>query len=185
MKNTTHTLPWIALLCFAGWSCKGEVQRVGDDAQIPVEVDAGPRDLLIDDDAPPTAGDITLYDATTNPGDPCTFSFCAGEMICMANVCRTRCTQTVCHEKPTECAADERCVWASDFSGACLPATNIYRENCDQQDWLNCTEGTLCIRVSGMPAKCILVCEDNSDCPTGIACTALNPPNEMCKVCPE
>ena len=122
-----------------------------------------------------------LQDLTAAAGDPCTFGKCGPNLICMANVCMKMCTQTMpgCNDKVTECDnTKEGCMYASDFTDACYPASAKENEPCDGAKAIFCVGGNLCVKVGTKAPKCLRLCKYG--CPSGTQCGKTN---NNCSVC--
>lgn len=120
-------------------------------------------------------------DLTAAAGDPCTYGKCGPNLICMANVCMTMCVQPMpgCNDKVAACKADkEACMYASDFTDACYPATAKEGQPCDLAKAIYCVGGTLCVKVGTATPKCLRLCKYG--CPAGAQCGKTS---NNCQVC--
>jgi hypothetical protein len=111
-------------------------------------------------------------DLTTKAGDPCTSGKCGANLICMANSCLKMCTapKAGCNHKESVCGANEACMWGSDFTDACYPASANYLQACDYSKGIYCVGGTLCVKVDNNAPKCLKVCPGGTGCPSGVPC---------------
>lgn len=117
-------------------------------------------------------------DLPSKPGTACYYNQCAAGLICMANVCETKCTEPVpgCNAKTSQCPPGKTCMWASTFTGACMTATAKYLQSCSQGKY--CEQGTLCVQVGGKAPKCLRLCQYG--CPAGAPCGSTN---TGCRIC--
>ncbi len=166
------------LLALALAGCGGNVSG-GDtgkrDGAPVVWPEAGNKDTRARDSSP------FLQDLTATSGDPCTFGKCGPNLICMANICMTMCVQPMpgCNDKVSACKGDkEACMYASDFTDACYPATAKEGQPCDVQKAIYCVGGTLCVKVGTANPKCLRLCKYG--CPTGAQCGKTS---NNCQVC--
>ena len=149
----------------------------------PGQLDGGRRDVRViwreggvkdgpgpGKDLPRDAG--TRLDLTTKAGDPCVYGACGAKLVCMANVCLTMCTEPVagCNHKVAACGPDEACMWESDFTGACYPASAKLGQACNMSKGIYCVGGTLCVTVGSNPAKCLQLCPGGTGCAAGVQC---------------
>jgi hypothetical protein len=133
-------------------------------------------------DAPRAPDGQRLIDLTAKAGAPCTYGKCGPNLICMANICLKMCAQPMgqCNDKVAACAADEACMYASDFTDSCYPATAKEGQSCSWKNAVYCVGGTLCVEVGSKPAVCLRLCKYG--CPAGSVCQKTNPPSS-CEVC--
>jgi hypothetical protein len=170
----------VGLLALALVGCGGSVVPPGGgdsrrDGNTIVWPEGGVKDRSARDTSP------FLQDLPTNAGDPCTYGKCGPNLICMANICMTMCIQPMsgCNDKVATCkAASEACMYASDFTDACYPATAKEGQPCDMMKGLYCLGGALCVKVGNATPKCLRLCKYN--CPTGSQCGKTN---NNCSVC--
>jgi hypothetical protein len=165
-----------AALCGCGGSV---VPPSGDDARRDgnpiVWPEGGTKDRGTRDSSP------FLQDLTAAAGDPCTYGKCGPNLICMANICMTMCIQPMpgCNDKVATCkATSEACMYASDFTDACYPATAKEGQACDMSTATYCVGGTLCVKVDSKPPKCLRLCKYG--CPSGAQCGKTS---NGCSVC--
>jgi len=130
------------------------------------------------DKGPPPPDFKSKTDLPTKPGTACVYNQCGPGLICMANICEKKCTEPVpgCNAKTSECPPNKACMWASTFSGACLPTTAKHLQPCGQGKY--CEQGTLCVQVGNKSPKCLRLCMYG--CPPGAPCAKTN---TGCKIC--
>lgn len=163
---------------------------IGCDSEANIIVSASDAKVIHRDSIAQTSGDMTnevsdsqvnqLIDLPTNVGDPCVYGKCGDNLICMANTCRNMCDlpENQCNEKTSQCGPDEWCVWASTFTGACIPAYAQYHQACNNKKGVYCVQGTLCVSINSQAAQCYSLCKDG--CQTGERCLKVSNGCEIC-----
>lgn len=117
-------------------------------------------------------------DLPAKKGALCPYGKCGPNLICMAGICLRTCTvpDGNCNDKAKECAANETCIWASSFSGACMRAGSGHLGPCGTSNF--CAGGTLCVKVGNASPKCLKLCKYG--CPPGAPCWSTD---DGCKIC--
>jgi hypothetical protein len=134
-------------------------------------------------DAPGPQRDTGVrLDLTTKAGDPCTYGACGANLVCMGNTCLKMCTEPIsgCNLKTTPCGPDEACMYESDFTGACYPASAALGQACDMSKEIYCVGGTLCVTVGSAAARCLQLCPGGTGCAPGVQCGKTT---NNCQVC--
>ena len=126
------------------------------------------------------ADTLSKVDLPVKAGVPCLSGACGPNLICMANVCMTMCTQTSasCYDKVASCTASESCRYASSFTDACYPAVAKLNAPCDDGQVVFCGQGMLCVSVDSAAPRCLALCKYG--CPTGTVCRTTS---TGCQVC--
>jgi hypothetical protein len=188
MLHRCHPRFLLLVLLFQASSCVGNMST-------PKRKDGGASNsekrLIIKESDGPRPLDTSIIKDTqqgglpNKPGDPCQNGKCADTLICMANTCRNKCTVPTpdCNQAVAPCTAEEYCIIASSFSGACLPAQAKEGEVCS--DTIKCPGGTRCVMRENMPetTKCRRICQNGEACPLLSECKG--PSFAGCYICYE
>ena len=176
----------LALLAAAATACgMGSVDPGGGEARAKDSrirwLEARPKDAASVADLPAAGDGPGTTDLTVKVGDPCTSGKCGAGLICMANVCWSMCTRVdKCNSVVSPCGPAEACMWASDFSDACYPASATAGQPCDNAKGIYCVGGTLCVQPGQNAPRCLKTCPGGSGCPAGVQCVSTS---NNCHVC--
>lgn len=173
----------LAAILLWGAGCRGEIQPMNPDVNSisdhrVIWLEGSVVPLPDSSVVPLPDSSLRRYDLSVTQGEACTFGQCGEGLICIANVCRTKCNG-FCGEKAPECDEGDPCIWASDFTGACFRGSLAPGENCG--DGAFCQADTLCVQISG-ESRCYPLCGPDGSCPAGYRrCSTTQP--MQCKIC--
>lgn len=116
-------------------------------------------------------GSVITSDGGSTTLDPCVNGSCLDPTrVCVNNQCLKMCNNQMdtCNYKSDTCSDNEVCVWVTDLSGGCIPATAKENDLCDHEQKKYCIPGYQCIGINDEPFRCLKLCKYG--CQDGAKC---------------